>query len=186
MIYIILGIISFVFMFLFDFFSLKQHTVLKYVSALFGIGLIFVSTVFILVTDSHLAHGIYWMIVFGCLTICSLGLVIYSVFYEVGRKAYKKAATPSLVTTGTYALSRHPGVLWLFLFYLFLSLTTANNLLFIATGVWTMMNILYVWLQEKVILPFLFPTYEQYKLTTPFIIPTKKSITNFIKNNRRN
>jgi len=110
-------------------------------------------------------------------------LLIYSLFLEVHfTKTYgKKEHNSELVTTGTYALSRHPGVLWLFLVFMGLFLATGRSSLFMAGFVFTVINIFYVVLQEVAIFPKLFKDYGDYQKTTPFLLPTLESIKRMFK-----
>jgi protein-S-isoprenylcysteine O-methyltransferase Ste14 len=80
-----------------------------------------------------------------------------------------------LVKTGTYALVRHPGVLWLALFLSAAVLVSRSRLLLVATPVWLFMDVLYVWVQERLFLERMFPGYEQYE-ETPMLVPTPTSI----------
>ena len=81
-----------------------------------------------------------------------------------------------LVKTGTYALVRHPGVLWLGLLLSSLVLISRSRLLFIATPVWLLMDVLYVWRQDELFFGRMFPGYEACREETPMLIPTRQSI----------
>jgi len=109
----------------------------------------------------------------------SILLLIYSMFIEIPfTKTYAEAGVSNqLVTTGTYALVRHPVVLWYILFLLSLLLVTRSKTLTVAAPVWALMNILYVAIQERFFFERMFPGYEQYKREVPMLIPTKKSIS---------
>ena len=92
-------------------------------------------------------------------------------------KTYGKVQhSTQLVDTGTYALCRHPGVLWFGFLFLFLFCTTGSILLIPAGIIWTGIDILHVYLQEKWFFCNLFPEYQSYIKTTPMLIPTKASI----------
>lgn len=105
-------------------------------------------------------------------------LLIYSLFVEIPfRQTYAGGgAGDRLVTTGTYALSRHPGVLWLALLLIALILVFRARLLLIAAPVWFLMDVLLVWAQDVYYLPRVFPGYHQYREETPMLVPTWSSV----------
>ncbi len=82
---------------------------------------------------------------------------------------------PVLVTGGTYALCRHPGVLWL-AFLLAGGVLRANHSGLIWLGLfWLGVDVLHVTLQDHVIFPTRFGGYRAYQHRTPFLIPTRGS-----------
>ena len=112
------------------------------------------------------------------LTVISGGLLVYSVLLEIPFKAtYAQSGVgQELVTTGTYALTRHPGVLWFGLFLLGLAAMSRSKLLLVAGPVWLALDVVYVWIQDRFYFPLTFPGYEQYRRETPMLIPTRDSI----------
>ena len=113
----------------------------------------------------------------------SVTLLSYSLFMEIPfTKTYLKSATgDQLVTTGTYALVRHPWILWYALTLASLLLATQSKVLLIATPVWVMMGIIRVVIQDRYFFPHMFPHYPRYKEQTPMLIPTRGSIAACIK-----
>ncbi len=100
----------------------------------------------------------------------------------------KAAATPApvepkepvLVTSGTYALCRHPGVLWL-VFVLVGGVLHADRAGLIWLGLlWLGLDVLYVAVQDRIIFPARFSGYRAYQRTTPFLIPTRDSLRRFL------
>jgi len=85
-----------------------------------------------------------------------------------------------LIKTGTYALVRHPGVIWYVLFLIALLLISRSRLLLIALPIWVFMDVLYVFIQEKFYFPHMFPGYGEYKKETPMLIPNRKSFSSFL------
>jgi protein-S-isoprenylcysteine O-methyltransferase Ste14 len=110
--------------------------------------------------------------------IISAVLLAYSLFLEIPfRQTYAADGVGDrLVKTGTYALVRHPGVLWLALFLVSLILVSRSRLLLVATPLWLFMDVAYVWVQERFFFGRIFPGYQQYKKETPMLIPTPASI----------
>jgi protein-S-isoprenylcysteine O-methyltransferase Ste14 len=182
MLYILTGAVGFVFLLLFDICSLHGKNKAKYASMLIGLGLIGYSTFKLVIQDYTWSIFSPFSSLYGLLAIIFFLLLIYSVVLEVGvLNTYKSNPEPQLVTTGTYGLVRHPGVIWLFFVYLFTSLYFANIIIFIAGVVWTIVNIIYVLIQEQIILPKLFSNYKEYQNSTPMIVPTLQSFKKFIK-----
>ena len=110
-------------------------------------------------------------------------LFVYSFFIEIPfTKTYTSTGSSGqLVTTGSYALVRHPGVIWHSLFLFSLFFITGSMTLLVATPIWILMNILYVVIQERFFFDRLFPGYPEYRQQTPMLIPTKKSIAKSLK-----
>lgn len=180
MIYVILGALGFVFLMLFDYSSMKNHITRKYVFGLLGIGLLTSNTLFIILEPTTISFSYVEKYSSLVLAIIFLALLIYSVFIEVGSNTYEKMAKPELITTGTYKLVRHPGVIWFFFTYLFASFYFENSLLFIAAIVWGLFNTIYTYFQEKLILVRIFDNYNDYIGTTPMFIPNITSFKKFM------
>lgn len=104
-------------------------------------------------------------------------MIIYSLFIELPSwKTYSQEGTPNaLVTTGTYALVRHPGVVWYILALAALILATGSTGLLIAAPVWALFDIIFATVEDKVLFPKMFPEYRQYQQRTPMFIPTPNS-----------
>lgn len=113
-------------------------------------------------------------------------LLIYSLFVEIPFRATytERGSGNQLITSGTYALVRHPGVLWLALLYIALTLLFPSTTIIIATIVWLIMDVIYIVLQDKFFFPRMFPEYGSYQKLTPFLIPNKHSISACLKSVR--
>jgi protein-S-isoprenylcysteine O-methyltransferase Ste14 len=178
----LLGILGFLLLFVFDLLSMNYKRKSKYLFMVLGVVSLIVGTILIIRRDTSFILPSSVRILFGVMTIPFLLLLIYSVVIEVGKNTYQYNNTPKLITTGTYALSRHPGVLWLFGLYLSLSFTFAHTGLLVAAFLFTVVNTLYVYIQEKLIFIHIFDDYRMYQSQTPFIIPNSKSLKAFIYN----
>lgn len=178
MVFILTGSVSFVFLFLFDYYTLKNEGLKKKVFGLLGIFLLIYSTVLVSMTSEKISFSIPLRMISGVVCIAAACLLIYSLFLELPfiNTYGKQEHNHQLVDRGTYALCRHPGVLWFGLFFMCLFFTTGAVLLIWAGILWTIINMIYVYLQEKVIFCKMFPAYYVYVKTTPMLIPTKKSI----------
>ncbi len=188
MIYLGIGILGFVLLLFFDLCSLCNKNYLKYFFGILGFLLISLSTLLIVVDfSSYLEINSLFRAISLVLAVISLILLIYSVFIEVGHKTYKLKNEHSLVTNGTYALTRHPGVLWMLLLYIFGAIFFQNLLAIYAALIWTLANIVYVTIQERLIFHKIFDNYDKYRESTPMLFPSYQSIGKFIttKNWRR-
>ncbi len=106
-------------------------------------------------------------------------LLVYSLLFEIPfRKTYLTSAlSDTLVESGTYALCRHPGVLWL-LGMLVSTFAAGGRVTHLAAAVlWTALNATYTALQERLFYPQIFgDQYEKYRKVVPMIILTRQSI----------
>jgi len=172
---------GFALLLMFDVLSLGKRKYVKYIFGISGFLMIFISSILIVLNYSHfLEINNMFRIVSLLIALASLILLIYSVFIEVGRKTYKVKNEHSLVTSGTYALTRHPGVLWMLLLYIFGAIFFQNLLAIYAALIWTLANIIYVTIQERFIFHKIFDDYDKYRETTPMILPNFQSIEKFI------
>jgi protein-S-isoprenylcysteine O-methyltransferase Ste14 len=185
--YILLGSLAFLVAFFFDLAALKGTAYLKQViglifASLFGFALLMVC---LKAERLPLPHWLSWA---GWpLLILSAGLLVYSLFLEIPfKQTYAmNGLGDKLVKTGTYALVRHPGVLWFGLFLLALVMVSRSKLLLIAAPLWFLLDVLWVWIQERFYFNQMFPGYEQYKRETPMLIPTRESIVRCVKTLRK-
>ena len=176
--YVALGAVAFVIAGFFDLAALRGW---KYVKQAIGLGaLLLWGYAFVgLLRSSRrfwLPAPVTWLA--WPLLVVATCLLIYSLFIEIPfRQTYAKGGVGDrLVTTGTYALCRHPGVLWFGLFLIGLILVSRCHLLLVAAPVWLLMDLLWVWVQDVCYFPRMFSGYPQYQQDTPMVIPTRKSI----------
>ncbi len=112
------------------------------------------------------------------LLLASTVLLVNSLFIEIPFAATyaRPGVGDRLITTGTYALVRHPGVLWFALWMLAWVLVSRVRLMLVAAVTWSLLNILYVWLQEKLLFWRMFLGYAAYQKETPMLVPTLRSL----------
>ncbi len=111
-------------------------------------------------------------------------LLVFSLFLEIPfRLTYAgKRGKRRVVTTGTYALARHPGVIWFFFLHACLVLVTGSRLLLAAVPFWTGMNVLLVFVEDRIFFPRTFgDSYLEYRRLAPFLVPNPASIRRCLK-----
>ena len=109
-------------------------------------------------------------------------LTIYALFFTLpSKKTYSDQNDRPVTDSGVYALCRHPGVIFLSLFYLFLLLSFCKVELLYCFVIWTLQDIVLVFVEDRFIFPKLFNGYEDYKTRVPFLIPTIDSLKRAVK-----
>lgn len=181
MIYHILGTLAFVLFFIYDWNSITWKN--KLIHSFFGVGflLLLISTGgMLLFLMPKIDFDLYSLVIFGGLSLISLLLLIYTLFFALpfGDTYLGESGLPRACTTGMYALCRHPGVLWFFFLYLFLSLAIKEPEMYLLCIILNFWNLMYIIFQDRVTFMKTFENYEDYKKETPFLIPTKLSIMN--------
>jgi protein-S-isoprenylcysteine O-methyltransferase Ste14 len=177
MVYIAIGVLGFAAAFAFDWASLKHVRIFKQLAGLVSLSLLIYATIMVCHNPIKLELPVFARIIGACLLAIFLCLLIYSLFIELPfRGTYtKQGAGGKLISTGTYALVRHPGVIWLAFVFLALALLYPSPTLFLALVIWLAINVIYVTVQDKYFFPKMFPHYQEYQKQTPFLIPTKQS-----------
>lgn len=108
----------------------------------------------------------------------AFGALIYCLFFAL---PFEETYTgPEEVrhayTGGAYALCRHPGILCFFATYLLLGLALRPGPLLAHGMVFSLLNLLYAWFQDRVTFPKMFDDYGDYRKKVPFLIPNSASI----------
>jgi len=136
-------------------------------------------------TSRFILPGWLSFVGWGLLPLFSL-LMLYTLVLELPFRRTFVGSTSStdLVTSGTYALVRHPTVLWYLLILASMLLATRSIVLLVAMPIWIALDVGWVLLQEKSSLARNFPDYATYKRTTPFLIPNRRSLTEFLRSFR--
>ncbi|MFN8457956.1 MAG: DUF1295 domain-containing protein [Anaerolineae bacterium] len=187
MLYILLGVIGFLVAYLFDFVSLRQIPFGKQAVGLVSFALLGYAHVMVCFQGEKLAWPAALSYLGWPLFLLGTLAMVYSLYVEIPfKKTYvAEGVGDQLVTTGTYALARHPGVLWYGVVVIGLILVSGRWLMLYAAPIWFLMDVLYVWIQEKFFFKQMFPGYEQYQRETPMLIPTRRSIGCCLKTWRR-
>ena len=186
--YLIIGSLAFLFFVLYDINSITIDHKLLRGGFLLGCVLLVTATagiVYAALNGTDNGTGAYFArtLIFSFLAFISFLLLVYTLFFAIPfRETYVTAKMqPEVCSTGVYALSRHPGVLWFMGFYLFLWLAFPNPLLLSGGILFSLLNLFYILLQDRWIFMKTFPGYREYKKSTPFLFPTYQSCRRCIK-----
>lgn len=180
MLCLLLGIAAFVLFYLYEIYTVTDRFAILKPSFFIGVMLLIFSTC-ATASAALKAHRVapWHLIVFGIPALLFLLLMLYSLFFAVPfSKTYldtKECQPKKVCRTGMYALCRHPGVLWFIGFYLFLWLTLGEKLLFYQFVIYSILNFIYIAIQDCWSFMICFTDYKDYKKDTPFLIPNIKS-----------
>lgn len=180
MLYILIGCIGFVLFVVYDLNEVYFHKTWLHPCFALGVAAVVFATVMAAYHgEAVLVFAAFLKWLFLLVAVLFLVLLVYSLFFALPfDKTYIKTDCRNVCNAGVYALCRHPGVLWFTLFYLFFWLFTGKDLLFWAFFGFSLLNIFYVWLQDRFFFPRVFVDYKAYQVTTPFLIPTAHSFRN--------
>jgi protein-S-isoprenylcysteine O-methyltransferase Ste14 len=177
-IFIALGCLAFICFAIFDLNKIKfMYEKINLLVVLGSIDLSF-CTIAIIISDSStkISTPLQWLELL--LAMIALILLIYTIFGAVQFKEtyIETGKRNTVVSTGVYAFCRHPGVFCFFFFYLFLGLAFNNNVLLTAAFLWTSLDVIYVYIQDRWIFPIILKDYQTYQEQVPFLIPNKTSL----------
>ncbi len=184
MFYLIFGCLAFAVLYVFDFNKIKQiHPTLN-ISFAAGLLMLFGAAMGVWLSSPvsfRLPGPLPW--IFGSLAAVALILQLYVLFFAIPfQETYLELEKSNkVVDTGMFALARHPGVIWFFFLFLFLWLATGKMMLMWAGIIWTAMDVLHVYIQDRYQFPLMFEDYDVYTRKVPFLIPTKDSIKNSLR-----
>ncbi len=184
MVFIILGIMAYLLFFLYDINSIIIKNKLLKGCFFAGICLLTAATTGIIIsTADQVKLSIIRTGLCGLMAAVFLTLLIYTLFFALPfQDTYLGTeAPPKVYQNGVYALCRHPGVLWFIGMYLFLGLMLQLPIFYIASAIFSGLNVLYVIFQDSWTFMRIFPDYKQYKQETPFLIPGIHSIRKCMK-----
>ncbi len=187
MLYVAVGCLGFLLIHLLDIVSLKRLPGAKPFIWILGSGLLVYALVMTCLQPHKLPLPIWSTWLGWALLTISLLLLIYSLFINLPfRKTYIAIGVgDKLITTGLYALVRHPGVHWFILLMLSLILVSKSSLLLIAAPIFILLDIVLVIMQDKFFFGRMFDGYDSYRQETPMLMPNRQSINAFINSLRQ-
>ena len=112
----------------------------------------------------------------------SLWLLVYSLFVNLPfSKTYVATGSGDrLITSGLYALVRHPGLHWFVLVLVALILVSRSAMMLVAAPILAALDVALVLLQDRFIFGRMFEDYPRYRQTTPMLVPNRKSLNAFV------
>lgn len=166
-------ILAFILYYIYDYNQVKNNY--KLVKSFFLIGtlLLGLATILAVVETNFVIVNLYGLI----FTLINLGLTIYTLFFALDFDSTYVSEQFKVYDKGVYALCRHPGYIFLSLFYIGLWLAFKTSLLFEMMLVINILNFVYIVIQDKYIFVKVFVDYDSYKENVPFLMINKKSIT---------
>ncbi len=184
----IAGVLGFGLCFLYDINSFRWRS--RILSPGFGIGcLLIAAATCMAVAEAALAGRIGgvadWTLL--SLAVLSLAGLIYALFFALPfTDTYTKQTDGRPVCDrGAYALCRHPAAIPFVLLYLFLGFALLPGKFWIAAAVFSLLELLYIWYQDRITFPKTFCDYPEYRKKVPFLIPTRASVRNAIKTGKK-
>ena len=180
--YITLGCLGFLTIHLFDIVALKRWPVVKPITWIIGTGLLVYALAFLSLHPNHLTLPTWSTWLGWSLLLVSSPTLVYALLIHLPfRKTYiATGVSDRLITTGLYALVRHPGVHWFSLALLSLVLVSKSSGLLTAVPVFIFLDVLLVIIQDKLFFTRMFRDYARYQQVTPMLIPNRQSIKAFI------
>ena len=154
------------------------------------IGIVAVTGVAVIKECGNMEKLLLRTIVCSIISVIGLFALVYTLFFAFpAEDAYGKNTIEKkhreAYTEGVYALSRHPGVLFMVLIYIGLYGAFLSEPMLVLLLATTVCNVAYVVFQDIWTFPRLFSNYEEYKKCTPFLIPSGKSIGRCIKTRKK-
>ena len=187
MVYIIIGLIAFVFYFIYDINSIRWENRIAHTLFFAGTCMLTLCTILMIVSactekNENVFRSGYTCI-FAVLSAVCLFLMVYSLFFALpfDETYVKTDSKPKVCDTGMYAICRHPGVLWFCLFYFFMAVALRDITFIMSSTVYSLCNIAYGLFEDCYIFPKRFEDYDRYKKETPMFIPTPQSIKKALK-----
>ena len=179
---IIMGIIGFLFCYLYDFNQVYLHK--NWLRGSFFIGNVLLASASILLWVPYVVSPTFDFISIGLLLLyfVFVGLLIYTLFFALPfHTTYAQQKSNKTCNVGVYALCRHPGFWCMLLLYAVQSLLIHNEQMWLAFIVFNMLNLGYIIIQDTYIFVILFKDYRQYKKQVPFLIFNRNSVRNCMR-----
>ncbi len=182
MFYIVLGAAGFLVIHLLDLVAIKKLPLAKPATWGLGSALLVYATVGACLSEDTLSLPAWSTWLGWGLLAASLILLIHALFINLpfGKTYVNTGVGDRLVTTGLYALVRHPWLPSFALVLLSLLLVSRSSLLLVAAPIWLVLDVVLVVIQDRYVFGRMFPGYREYRQRTPMLLPNRKSIKAFI------
>ena len=122
-----------------------------------------------------------WLLLAGA-AVCFAAL-IYCLFFALPfQETYTaQSCRRNVYSGGVYGLCRHPGILCFFGMELMLGLAALPGRMIIRGLIFSALNLLYAYFQDRVSFPKTFCDYREYQTKVPFLLPNRSGIRRFGK-----
>ena len=181
---LILGLAAFALYFLYDINSISRQY--RLLHSFFTLGTLLLGTAVVLdlarAFSSAAISGLPdCLLLFGS-ALCFAAL-IYCLFFALPfDETYVAENSPRCVYSGgVYGLCRHPGILCFFGMELMMGLAALPGRMLIRGLIFSALNLLYAFYQDRVSFPKTFCDYSDYQKKVPFLIPDGASLRRFWK-----
>jgi protein-S-isoprenylcysteine O-methyltransferase Ste14 len=176
MVFILLGMTSFAFILVQDWASCRRARIPQIIALALAALTLASSAAILIASPGRIGLPLWAKTAGWALSLAFLSLLVLSLCLEVSF-AGSEEGVRVLNDSGTYALVRHPGVIWFFFFHLSLALATGSALLLASVPCWTGANLILAAVEDRVFFPRLFGApYLAYKRSVPFLVPNGGSI----------
>jgi protein-S-isoprenylcysteine O-methyltransferase Ste14 len=185
--YVLIGLLSFVFLAGADWATYKEIRYLKAVLWVSVIPLSLYATVMAWVDTARFAFPEVLSMLAWFPLVVFFALFLYSLYFEIPfRKTYVGREQPKrVVTGGTYTLTRHPAFIWFIIWIVSSVLASRSVTLLVAAPVWITAYIVCMCIEDKLTSRGHFAEeYREYQRETPMLIPTRRSIRRFAVNSK--
>ncbi|MGB9847314.1 MAG: methyltransferase family protein [Desulfotomaculales bacterium] len=116
------------------------------------------------------------------LALAGLGWLCYCLFlFPPIKKTYTETKKMVLTDEGPYSLARHPGFFGYAALITGLVFLSGSSYLLQAGFLWTLLDLLHIFIQDKLLFPRLFSEYIEYRQKTPMIFPNRESLRRFLQ-----
>lgn len=181
MVFILIGMGALLLLLVSDWADCEGRFGARLLAAALSLALLLSSAVALIARPERLTLSLWVRLPAALAAAVFLFLLVSSLFLEI-QLAEGPGGERPLYTRGTYALVRHPGVLWLALLQVTFALAIRSGPLLIASPFWTAANVALVAAEDRIFFPRLFgDAYLRYRKNVPFLLPTISSMKNCIK-----
>ena len=187
MVYVLIGILGYFVILLFDILLLKKIGRIKFLLWMLGSGLMIYSIIMVCFNQDKMTLPTWTTWLGWVMFVIGAIFITYSLFINLPfRKTYISKNTGStLIRTGFYALCRHPGTYWVNLFMISFIFIARSRLTLVEALVFIIVNTILVIIEDRYIFPKIFPDYNDYQRETPMLIPNRRSVRAYLEGMKR-
>jgi len=181
MLYVLLGALGFPIFHLVDIAAIKRIVWAKPLAWITGCSLIVSSAILACLSSGKFILPL-WVVTCGwILLMVSLSQLLHSLFINLPfyKTYFKVGVSDELVTSGLYAVVRHPGVYGLGVTLISLVLVSQSKLMLDAALGWMAIDLVVVAIQDRFFFDRMFCGYADYRKNTPMLVPSWRSLARY-------